>query len=122
MSMVFIMPGVKPERVEHMILEIADGDRSRLVAGIEYRHEGRQYEVSVGSRRRVRRVIAPRGRKNYGYPEQLGEEEETGAPVFAIVLGKPIYVHELPSSWSPWANPSLVGVDEVLRITRFSPE
>jgi len=81
-----------------------------------YKHDGDKYVVTVGEPRKVhKRKTGPRG----GYIKNAdwqGWSTPTGSIVTAIIdAGRFIEVHsEEPSQG--WANPSMVGHDEVMSI------
>jgi hypothetical protein len=85
-----------------------------------YKHGGDKYEVIVGEPRQVyRRKTGPRG----GYIKDAGWQgwgAPTGSAVTTIIdAGRFIEVYsEEPSRG--WANPSMVGHDEVMRIEWIS--
>jgi hypothetical protein len=81
---------------------------------VTYKHDGDKYEVTVGEPRKVyKRKTGPRG----GYIKDAdcqGWGSSTGSTVTAIEdAGNVIYVYsEEPSKG--WANPSMVGWNEVM--------
>jgi hypothetical protein len=119
----FLLPGIRSDRIEAEIDRIAGGDRSKLVYAIEYRHEGRLFEVTVGRLRRERKVTQRKKQPGEWVPEPeiVGSPVETGATVYAIVSDAGLmHVWELPDRPSGWANPSLVGQHEITSVTRFA--
>jgi hypothetical protein len=88
----------------------------RVARSMTYKHGGDKYEVTVGQSRKVyKRKTGPRG----GYIKDAdwqGWGTPTGSTVTAITdAGRFIEVYsEEPSKG--WANPSMVGHDEVMSI------
>lgn len=93
---------------------------SRRVYTLRYEHGGDRYEVKVGEPRKVfRRQTGPRG----GYIRNAGHApygSRTGTQVSGIVdAGNVIYVWSYGPPFGGWANPSLVGRNEVTAIEYF---
>lgn len=93
---------------------------SRRVYSVTYEHERAKCIVTIGMPRQIyRRKTGPRGGhiKNAGYE---GWSTETGTKVSGIVdVGTVLYVLSYGPPFGGWANPSLVGHEEVRSIEYF---
>jgi hypothetical protein len=96
---------------------VTNGRVYRLV----YEHEGDRYEVVVGGRRQVyKRKTGPRG----GYLKNAGLRPnaiEVGSVVSTIVDGGGLFFIWSYTPTQGWANPSMVGQNEVISIEYFEP-
>lgn len=93
----------------------------RAVFAVTYGHEGSKFVVTVGKERQeYRRQTGPRGGyiKNAGH---VGWAISTGSTVMLIInTGTLLEVHSEPPSRG-WANPSLIGLNEVTSVDYFEP-
>ena len=96
---------------------------SKRVYAVTYHHESSRFEVQVGEgRREYKRRTGPRG----GYIKNAGLNPvpvRTGTRVSGIVdTGPVIYVWSYGPPFGGWANPSMIGRNEVEQIEYFDDE
>ncbi len=118
--MMFYVPRATPEKNAKIWQDLA-ANGHRAVHSITYEHEGSKLIVKVGAERQeYRRKTGPRGGylKNAGH---VGWAVSTGSTVLLIVsTGTLLEVHSESLSRG-WANPSLIGLNEITAIEYFEP-